>query len=144
VKLKAVIAVMLFGVLSAGAAEPRALATAPGSGLGEAAMRLTGALLIVVAMLFAALRFLKGSRWVQRAQAARQGLQIVESKSLGVRQSVVVVGYGQQRFLVGAGPQGMTMLTALPDAPAPKPEAQAAPEEPPAFGEMLLRAIQQR
>jgi flagellar biogenesis protein FliO len=63
---------------------------------------------------------------------------VLEGKSLGPRQALYVVAYEQQRLLIGASAQGLTLLTHLPEG-----EAQAVAERvvPVPFGEALMQAL---
>jgi flagellar biogenesis protein FliO len=54
-------------------------------------------------------------RLVPRASSPAD-LQVLEVKSLGARQNLVVVGYRGQRMLLAAAPTGVTLLTHLPES----------------------------
>jgi flagellar biogenesis protein FliO len=51
---------------------------------------------------------------VQRGRAPK--LNVLEIRSLGGRQSIYVVGYEQERFLLASSPAGVNFLTHLPSA----------------------------
>ncbi|HEX9048887.1 MAG TPA: flagellar biosynthetic protein FliO, partial [Verrucomicrobiae bacterium] len=71
-------------------------------------------------------------------------LNICESRSLGARQAVFVVGYDKQRFLVAASPAGVNLLTHLPDAePAESPGAENA-SAPMSFAQALAHVLQKK
>ncbi len=81
---------------------------------GTSVLRMMGSLAIVMALFFGGVWVWRRSQtWQRGGRAAR--LQVVETRSLGTRQSLAVVGYDRQRFLVSCTPAGITMLTALPD-----------------------------
>jgi flagellar biogenesis protein FliO len=61
-------------------------------------------------------------------------LNVLESKSLGGRHVVYVVGYEEQRFLLGSSPTGIQMLAHLP-------EGEETVEEQPALG--FMQSLQQ-
>lgn len=87
---------------------------APAIDAGTSVLRMMGSLAIVIAILFGGVWLWKRSQtWQRGGRAAR--LQVVETRSLGPRQSLAVVGYERQRFLISCTPAGVTMLTALPD-----------------------------
>lgn len=69
-------------------------------------------------------------------------LNILETKSLGQRHAIYVIGYEQQRLLIAASPAGVTMLTTLPTA------AVSATEEAPTtktnFTDALREALQRK
>jgi flagellar biogenesis protein FliO len=67
-------------------------------------------------------------------------LNILETKSLGQRHALYVVGYEQQRLLIAASPAGVTMLTPLPAAVANATEETSKP----GFGDVLRQALQRK
>lgn len=132
--------VVLLGTLAGHAAETNTSlliggalpAPAPEFDAGSSVVRLFGALLLVVALFLGGVWLFRN--WQKVVQQRRGGtrLDVVEVRSLGNRQSLVVVGYGSQRLLLGATPTGISLLTHLPadesepgsePAPAPAPRA---------------------
>jgi flagellar biogenesis protein FliO len=84
--------------------------------LGVSALRIFGALLLVLALFLGGVWLFKNS---QRALGRTNGankLHVVEVKSLGNRQSLCVIGYGRQRMLVGSSPAGVSLVSQLPEA----------------------------
>lgn len=74
--------------------------------------------------------------WVHRQRsrglgtvASREGLRVVETRSLGSRQFLVVVDYGDERSLLGVGPGFINFLRPLPKEISRGSEV--APEETP-------------
>lgn len=111
-------------------------------GAGEVGFRMLGAMLIVFAVLFAGTWAVKRWRLLPGGVGKKSRLKMLESKAIAPRQSVVVLGYEEKRFLVAATPQGVSLLTTLPDGiNEPVPEPVAAPA---GFGELLITALQQR
>ncbi len=105
-------------------------------------IRMLGALALVMGLLWGVQWFF---RQQQRALVAKGGarLNVLEVKSLGQRQAIYVVGYEQQRLLVASSPQGISLLTQLPDATA---DAAAVPPGTPvvSFSDALLQVIGRR
>jgi flagellar biogenesis protein FliO len=101
-------------------------------------LRVFGSLLLVLALFFCGV-------WVFRnwqRLAARNGhsprLNILESKSMGNRQSIFVVGYDERRFLVSSSPSGVQMLTPLPDGePGETTETRSMPN----FAQALQKVL---
>jgi flagellar biogenesis protein FliO len=60
---------------------------------------------------------------VRRGRAPK--LNVLEMRSLGGRQTIYVVGYEQERFLLASSPVGVNFLTHLPAA-AGEPETEEA------------------
>lgn len=54
-----------------------------------------------------------GAIW--RSQKKRTALSVRETASLGERRFVAVIQFERQRFLIGASPSSVTLLTQLPD-----------------------------
>jgi flagellar biogenesis protein FliO len=56
---------------------------------------------------------------IWRSQKKRKTLAVRETASLGERRFVAVIQFERQRFLIGASPSSVTLLTQLRDAEAP-------------------------
>jgi len=101
-----------------------------------------GALALVLALVLGVQWFF---RQQQRASLARGGarLSVLETRSLGQRQALYVVGYEHQRLLVAASPQGISLLTQLPDATgdgAATPQCRSAVS----FSDALVQVLGRR
>jgi flagellar biogenesis protein FliO len=110
--------------------------------VGLSAIRALAALALVLAVFFGGLwLFRNGQRIVWRKTGAPK-LTILESRSLGNRLAIYVVGYEQQRLLIGSSPAGLNLLSPLPDdkqLPAQTPQPEAVPS----FGQQLQRVLAQ-
>jgi flagellar biogenesis protein FliO len=110
--------------------------------VGLSALRALSALAIVLAVFFGGLwLFRNGQRLVWRKTGAPK-LTVLESRSLGNRLALYVVGYEQQRLLIGSSAAGLSLLSQLPDekqAPVESPK----PETNPSFGQQLQRILGQ-
>lgn len=97
------------------------------SSVGVSFVRVLGALGLVLALFFAGVWVVRN--WAKLAPRRSGGadLQVLEVRSLGVRQSLVVVGYRRQRMLLSATPTGVTLLAHLPEAET-EPETEGAGE----------------
>ena len=94
-------------------------AAAPDSGgLTEVAVRLFGALLLVVALFLGGAWFFKRSKFFSMVKPVEAHLKIAESKNLAARHSLHVVTYGRQRFLIADSPVGTQFLAQLDEPPA--------------------------
>jgi flagellar biogenesis protein FliO len=101
----------------------------PGSDTPSAAgsvVRMIGGLCLVFSLLFAGVWAYRNSGKLTGGRGRATRLKVLETRSLGNRQSIFVVAYDQQRLLLSASPTGVTMLTHLPEASAEEMEAQAA------------------
>lgn len=104
--------------------------------------RVLGALALVLAVFFGGVWLFRNWQRTVIAKGQAPKLNILETKALGQRHAIYVVGYEQQRLLIAASPAGVTMLTTLP------PAAVIATEETPAaknnFTDALRRALQRK
>ena len=88
---------------------------AAGSGLGlESLVQLIGMLLLVLGLFAAFAWAVKRWRLLPQLRGGQNRLQIHEVRSLGQRNSVMVVGYGEQRFLIGTSSAGLQLISQLP------------------------------
>jgi len=84
--------------------------------VGPSLARVLGAFAFVLMLFFGGVWVVRNwQRLVPRASGTPD-LRVLEVKSLGARQSLVVVGYRKQRMLLAAAPTGVTLLTHLPEA----------------------------
>ena len=88
---------------------------AEGNGIGlELLVQLIGMLLLVLGLFAACAWSVKRWKLLPQMRGGQNRLQILESKSLGQRNSIMVVGYGDQRFLIGTNSAGIQLLGQLP------------------------------
>lgn len=103
-------------------------------------VRVFGALALVLGLFLGGVWMFKN--WqrlaIQRGRAPK--LNILEVKSLGGRNSIFVVGYEQERFLISAAPNGVNLLSHLPAAPETSPETESKPATP-SFSEALRQVL---
>lgn len=125
----------LTGLIAAAPAVAPA-APAPQESLAWSLFRVFGALALVLGLFLAGVWFFRN--WqdllVRKGRAPR--LNVLEARSLGSRQAIYVVGYENQRFLIGSSPTGINLLTHLP--PGTSTEADTAP---PSFTDALQMAL---
>jgi len=109
--------------------------------VGLSAIRALGALAIVLALFFGGVWLFRNG---QRAMWRKTGvpkLSILETRSLGNRMSVYVVGYDRQRLLLGSSPSGLSMLTRLPEEAEVNQIEPAAPAGRLAFSDYLQQVL---
>jgi len=90
--------------------------TPPLHDAGLSVLRLIGAFALVIALFFVGIWLFRNWQRVALRHGALARLNVLEAKSLGNRQLLFVVGYDQQRMLVGASPAGITLLALLPES----------------------------
>ena len=96
--------------------------------VGVSAIRAFGALALVLAIFFAVIWLFRNGQRIAWRKTGRPKLAILETRALGNRLAIYVVGYEQQRLLVGGSPAGLSLLTELPAATGTPDEAVAPPE----------------
>jgi flagellar biogenesis protein FliO len=106
---------------------------------GFSVIRVFGALLLVLGLfLSGAWLFRNWQRFsVQRGRTSQ--LQIVETKALGGRHALYVVGYQQQRLLLASSPAGVTLVSHLPLAEAHSEADELSSDN---FVQALQQAVQ--
>lgn len=108
--------------------------------VGLSLLRLVGALALVLAVFFGGVWLFRNWQRLIAGRAQRLRLQVLEARHLGARQALYVVAYDQHRFLVGASPAGLSLLTRLPDDQV---QADSQPVPQARFDDALQRAIGQ-
>ena len=112
----------------------------PAPDIGASLLRVMGALALVLGIFLAGVWLFRN--WqrlaVQRGRAPK--LNVLEIRSLGGRQSIYVVGYEQERFLLASSPAGVNFLTHLPSASNEETNAtEAKPQMP--FSQALAQVL---
>ena len=98
------------GTVSAWPSEPSTvIAATSGPGL-EAWIQLLGMLLLLLGIFAAAAWAIKRWRLLPQLREGGQNLKVVESRSLGQRNSILVVQYMDRKFLVGSGSNGVQLI----------------------------------
>jgi len=112
--------------------------TSPDAGLSL--IRVIGALVLVIGLFLGGVWLFRN--WqrlgVQRGRGPK--LNILETRSLGGRQAIYVVGYERERFLIASSPAGINLLSHLPTvAEAPEMETKDSPA--PSFAQALSQVL---
>lgn len=102
----------------------------------ERSIQMMGAFIFVVSIFVLGAWLFKRSRFFNLYKGGSAQLQVLESRSLGYRNSLWVVGYDRQRYLLATSANGVSLVSALPDALP----AAAANTEPSAFADQLKAA----
>jgi len=128
----AVFAAGVLSVVAGGAnAAPSPLMAPSLPNAGVSLLRVAGSLALVLGLFLGGVWLFRN--WqrlaIQRGRAPK--LNVLETRSLGGRQALYVVGYGQERFLVASSTAGISLLTHLPTA---EPTDEGAPANPAGVG----------
>jgi flagellar biogenesis protein FliO len=135
---------MFFFALNAGAetnsiTAPLIAPSLPNAGVSF--LRVMGALALVIGIFLCGVWLFKN--WqrlaVQRGRAPK--LNILESRSLGGRHAVYVIGYEQERFLISSSPGGVNLLSHLPAAAESEANIAAGNSPTPTFTQALTQVL---
>jgi flagellar biogenesis protein FliO len=112
----------------------------PSSDMGVSLLRVMGALALVLGIFLAGVWLFRNWQRLAVKGGRTPKLNVLEIRSLGGRQSIYVVGYEQERFLLASSPAGVNFLTHLPSAG--NEEASAAETKPPMpFSQALAQVL---
>ena len=144
-RLTALSAVVLALSLSARAELTNAAVALPNSGAlagaGPSLLRVLGALGMVLGLFLGGVWLFRNGRQLGFGRGAAPRLKVLESRSLGGRQAIYVVGYEQERFLVGATQAGINLLTHLPPATEEEAQTAGAPKRAQSFAETFTKVL---
>jgi flagellar biogenesis protein FliO len=102
-------------------------------------LRVLGALALVIGIFLAGVWLFRNWQRLALQRGGRPKLNILETRSLGGRQALYVVGYEQGRFLIASSPAGVSLLAHLPEAVGG--EAPAGGGAPSAFHQTLTQLL---
>lgn len=111
----------------------------------HALFRMMGAMAVVLAVFLGGVWLYRNWQRVMIRRGGAPRLNIYETRSLGNRHALHIVGYENQRLLISSSPGGITFLTHLP-ASEPVPQAvrgrtESAPTAPEANFAVALRQM---
>jgi len=112
---------------------------------GGSLLRVMGSLALVLGLFLGGVWLFKNWQRLALKGGQQPKLNVLESRSLGARQGVCVLGYDKQRFLIATSPAGVTLLSHLPDAEtgetAPTTETPAGPMP---FAQALAQVLKRK
>jgi flagellar biogenesis protein FliO len=110
-------------------------------GVGISVVRLLGAFALVLSIILGGFWLLRNwSRFAPRSGLDRT-LKVLEVRMLGGRQSLVVVGYEDQRMLLATSASGVSFLCRLPAIGAGDQRGAGEPDLAPTFMDALTTAV---
>jgi len=128
------------GAQSTNAVGPALLAPAlPDAGLSL--LRAVGALALVLGLFLGGACLFKNWKRLAVQRGCAPKLNLLETRSLGGRHSVSVIGYEQERFLIAVSPTGVNLLSQLPSAVETETPAPGQNSPPPSFAQALTRVL---
>jgi flagellar biogenesis protein FliO len=87
--------------------------------MGVSVIRMMAALAFVLAIFFGGVWLYRNGQRLAWRKTGAPRLAVLESRTLGNRQAIYVVGYEQQRLLIGSSSAGLSLLAQLPPAETP-------------------------
>ncbi len=109
--------------------------------VGGSFVRVLGALALVLGIFLGGVWLFKNWQRLANRSGTAPKLNIVESRSLGARQGIFVIGYDKQRFLVASSPTGVNLLSHLPDAEISETETGEKTSAPMPFAQALATVL---
>ena len=109
--------------------------------VGGSFVRVLGALALVLGIFLGGVWLFKNWQRLANRSGIAPKLNIVESRSLGARQGIFVIGYDKQRFLVASSPTGVNLLSHLPDAENVATDAAEKTTAPMPFAQALANVL---
>lgn len=103
-------------------------------------LKLLGSFTVVIGVFLAGAWFFRKSRLFSLYQSKTAHLKILETRSLGYRNSLFVVGYENRRFLLAASSTGINLVSPLPDSMAEDADVRSGET----FAERLDAAKEQK
>lgn len=111
---------------------------------GLSIFRVFGALLLVIGIFLGGVWLFKNWQRLTAQRGRAPKLDILETRSLGGRQAIFVVGYEQERFLVGSSPAGINLLSHLPQSTEEKSETSSSLPPATSFSQALTQVLKRK
>jgi len=111
--------------------------------VGPSVLRVFGALALVIGIFLGGVWLYRNWQQLTAHRGRAPKLSVLETRSLGGRQALFVVGYEQERFLISSSPAGVTLLSHLPTA-ALDGESAAKVSAPSSFAQALAQVLKGR
>ena len=104
-------------------------------------LRVFGALALVIGIFLGGVWLFRNWQRLALQRGRAPKLNLLETRSLGGRQTLHVVGYEQERFLIAASPNGISLLSHLPTAVEAETSEAAKSSASPSFAQALSQVI---
>jgi flagellar biogenesis protein FliO len=108
---------------------------------GVSLLRVMGALAVVIGIFLAGVWLFKNWQRLALQRGRAPKLTVLETRSLGGRHAIYVIGYEQERFLISSSPGGVNLLSHLPNAADGGTDSSAKPEPAPTFTQALSQVL---
>jgi flagellar biogenesis protein FliO len=108
---------------------------------GVSLLRVMGALALVIGVFLGGVWLFKNWQRLALQRGRIPKLNILESRSLGGRHAIFVVGYEQERFLISSSPGGVNLLSHLPASAESETNIAAGNPSVPTFTQALAQVL---
>lgn len=114
----------------------------PANGGFSSFLRVIGALALVIGLFLGGAWFFRNWQRLNIQRGNRPRLNLIETRSLGGRHAIHVIGYENERFLIASSPSGVNLLSHLPAATAEASIDDATKNPaPPSFAQALTQVL---
>ena len=119
--------------------------TAPGlPDAGLSLIRVLGALALVIGLFLGGVWLVRNWQRVGGPGARSAKLNVLETRSLGNRHAIYVVGYERERFLIASSPAGVNLLSHLATATEAESTSTAGGPPAPSFAQALVQVLKRK
>ena len=108
---------------------------------GPSLLRVLGALALVLGLFLGGAWVIRNGRFSGLGRKSSARLNVLETRSLGARQAICVVAYGQERFLIGTTPAGINLISHLAPATEPENDVAVSDKNLPTFSQALSQVL---
>jgi len=107
-------------------------------------LRVFGALALVIGIFLGGVWLFRNWQRLAFKNGRTPKLNLLETRSLGGRQTIHVVGYEQERFLIAASPSGISLLSHLPTATEIEAAGENKNAPAPSFAQALGQVLKNK
>ena len=108
---------------------------------GLSFIRVVGALALVIGLFLGGVWLFRNWQRVGGQRGRAPKLSILETRSLGGRHAIYVVGYERERFLIASSPGGVNLLSHLATATEGEPAGSTPVSPAPSFAQALTQVL---
>ena len=108
---------------------------------GPSLLRVLGALALVLGLFLGGAWLVRNGRFNAFSRGRTNRLNVLETRSLGARQALYVVAYGQERFLIGSTPAGINLVSHLASGTDAEDVSPAPPTPNMPFTQALMQVL---
>jgi flagellar biogenesis protein FliO len=108
---------------------------------GVSFIRVIGALALVIGLFLGGVWLVRNWQRVGGQRGRAPKLSVLETRSLGGRHAIYVIGYERERFLIASSPGGVNLLSHLATAAEDESAAATTVSAAPSFAQALTQVL---